>query len=246
MPFLGYCRYAFRMVRRAPLQFLVILLTLAVGIGANSAMFSIVDSVLLRPLPYPDPDRVVTITLRDNEGVGNVPISYPDYEDWTRQAHNFASITATRAVNFNLLLGDVPERVRGTRVTSNIMTTLGVEPELGRGFRSEEAIAGNEFVAMISHEFWKSHFSGSRDVIGKTILLGRVPYVLVGVLPPLAMPQALQGANVPEILVPYVPSEPERNRGLLFLRIFGRVKPGVDVSAALAEMQVINAAKNSG
>ena len=217
MNLVSHSRYALRMVRSAPLQFLVILITLAVGIGANSAMFSIIDAVLLRPLPYPEPDKVVTMTLLSSEGIPNNPISYPDYEDWTRQAKNFTSITATRTTNFSMLQGDIPERVRGMRATPNLLTTLGLTPELGRGFRSEEGILGNEFVVMLTHEFWQSHFGGSKDVIGKSILLGRVPYVVVGVLPPMALPQASQGGNVPDIVVAFAPTQAEKNRGLLFL-----------------------------
>src|SRR4051794_31976495 len=119
MNLLSYGRYALRIIRSAPLQFLVILVTLAVGIGANAGMFSIIDAVLLRPLPYPEPDKVVTITLLSSEGIPNNPISYPDYDDWTHQAKDFTSLTATRAVNFSLLTGDVPERVRGMRASPN-------------------------------------------------------------------------------------------------------------------------------
>jgi putative ABC transport system permease protein len=241
MSLLSHARYALRMVRNAPVQFLVIIITLAVGIGANSAMFSIVDAVLLRPLPYPDPEQVVTVTLRDAEGIPNIPVSYPDYEDWTRQSKNFSSITATRAVNFSLLQGDTPERVRGLRVSPNLMETLGLNPELGRSFRPEEAISGNEYVAMITHELWQSHFADSNDVVGKSILLGRVPYVVIGVLPPMALPHAAQGPNSPQIVVPFAAQANEKNRGLLFLRVIGRIKTGVPMQSALAEMQVVNA-----
>lgn len=234
--------YAFRMVRKSPLQYLVIIVTLAVGIGANSAMFSIIDGVLLRPLPYPEPDKVVTMTLLSPDGVSGNPISYPDYQDWTREAKNFASITATRNLNFSLLRGDIPERIRGMRATPNLLSTLRLEPELGRGFRPEEGVPGNEFVAMLTHEFWMSHFGGSKDVIGKPVLLGRVPYVVVGVLPPMALPQAAQGGNIPQIVVAFAPTASEQSRGLLCLRVIGRVKNNSTVSDALSEMQVINRA----
>ena len=242
MTLLKYARQGLRQARNAPVQFLVILATLAVGIGANSAMFSIVDAVLLRPLPYPDDQRVVTMTLRDNEGVPNNPISFPDYEDWTRQSKTFASITATRAVNFSLLQGDSPERVRGLRVSPNLLETLGLSPELGRTFRPEEAVPGNEYVAMLTDEIWRSRFAGSRDVIGQSILLGRSPYVVIGVLPPMALPHAAVSPNSPQIVVPFAAQPNEKNRGLLFLRVIGRVKSDVSVPAALAEMQLVNAA----
>src|SRR3954451_16326267 len=116
MNLLSYGRYALRMVRSAPLQFLVILVTLAVGIGANSAMFSIIDAVLLRPLPYPEPDKVVTMTLLSSEGIAGNPISYPDYDDWTRETKNFASITAPRGLNFSHLQVDPPEGKQLMRV----------------------------------------------------------------------------------------------------------------------------------
>src|SRR3954469_10609726 len=147
MSILKYARQSLRMVRNAPIQFVVVIVTLAVGIGANSAMFSIIDAVLLQPLPYAESDHVVTLAMRSSEGISNNPISFPDYEDWTRQAHSFSSITATRGVNLSLLQGDTPERVRGLRVTPNLMATLGLAPELGRDFRTEEGVPGNEFVA---------------------------------------------------------------------------------------------------
>ena len=203
MSLLLNARQVLRMARYAPVQFAVILLTLAVGIGANSAMFSIIDAVLLKPLLYPEPDQVVTLTLLGNDGVPNNPISFPDYDDWTRQAQSFASITATRAINFSFLQGDAPERVRGMRATPNLLTTLGVRPEIGRGFQPDEGIPGNGSVAMLSYEFWQSHFRGTTDVLGKPILLGRVPYTVVGVLPPLALPQAAVGTQVPQIIVPF-------------------------------------------
>jgi predicted permease len=242
MTLLKYARQGLRMAHNAPVQFLVILVTLAVGIGANSAMFSIVDAVLLRPLPYPDPEQVVTLTLRSNEGIPNNPVSAPDLEDWRKQTHTFSSITGTRGVNFSLLHGDTPERVRGLRVTPNILETLGVTPSLGRGFRPEEGVRGNEFVAIITHELWQSHFNGSPDVVGKPILLGRVPYTVVGVLPPMALPHAVQGPNSPQIVVPFAPLPNEFNRGLLFIRAFGRIRNGITIQAASAEMQVINRA----
>jgi predicted permease len=242
MSLLLNARQVLRMARYAPVQFAVILLTLAVGIGANSAMFSIIDAVLLKPLLYPEPDQVVTLTLLGNDGVPNNPISFPDYDDWTRQAHSFASITATRAINFSFLQGDAPERVRGMRATPNLLTTLGVRPEIGRGFQPDEGIPGNGSVAMLSYEFWQSHFRGTTDVLGKPILLGRVPYTVVGVLPPLALPQAAVGTQVPQIIVPFSPLPNEQTRGLLFLRVFARVKSGITPSSALAEMQVVNRA----
>lgn len=238
----NHARYALRMVRKAPVQFLVIIITLAVGIGANSAMFSIVDAVLLRPLPYPDPEQVVTLTLRSNEGIPNNPVSFPDYQDWTRQVRNFSSITATRSVNFSMLQGDTPERVRALRATPELLTTLGISAELGRGFRQEEGIRGNEYVAMLTHEFWQSRFGSSPKVVGQTLLLGRVPYSIVGVLPPMALPHAAQGLNVPQLVVPFAAQPNEENRGILFLRVFGRIKNGVSRDAALAEMQVVNTA----
>src|SRR5438270_7648872 len=135
--------YTVRMVRNTPMQYLVILITLAVGIGANSAIFSIIDAVLLRPLPYPEPDKVVSMTLLSPEGVSGNPISYPDYQDWLRDAKNFSSITATRNNFFSLLQGDIPERIRGMRATPNLLQTLGIEPEVGRGFGEQEGVPGN-------------------------------------------------------------------------------------------------------
>ena len=164
------------------------------------------------------------MTLLSSEGIAGNPISYPDYDDWTHQTKNFTSITATRNLNFSLLQGDIPERVRGMRATPNLLTTLGIEPEVGRGFRPEEGVNGNEFVAMLTHEFWTSHFNGSKDVVGKPILLGRVPYVVVGILPPMALPQAAQGGNVPQVVVAFAPAQAKRTRGLLCLRVIGRVR----------------------
>ena len=175
-------RYGLRLLTKSPGFAAVTVLTLALGIGANTALFSVVNGVLLNPLPYPDPDRVVTVAsvFAGSEG----SISYPDFLDWVRDNHSFFSLAAYKSwASFNLIGQAKPERLSAVEVSSNFFATLGVNPILGRNFTPSEDQQGGSPAVILSGGFWKSKFASSPDILGKTLNLDGADYTVVGVLP---------------------------------------------------------------
>ncbi len=176
-------KYAFRTIRRSPGFALAVVLTLALGIGANSAIFSVVHSVLLRPLPFAEPDRLVRIYGRYPE-FGRTDTSLPDFQDWRAQSHAFEQMAARYNAGFVLTGEGEPERVTADRVTANFLSTLGVHPLLGRGFLPvEEQVGGDDRVVILDYGYWQRRFAGDRGIIGRQIQLSGRPYTVVGVTP---------------------------------------------------------------
>ena len=152
-------RYALRQLRKSPGFTLVAVLTLALGIGANTAIFSVVEGVLLRPLPYRDSDQLARVWSTSNRSSRDVS-SYPDFKDWADQNHSFQQMAAYRGQSFNLSGGDHPERIRGLMITSKFFELLDVKPILGRAFTSDEHELGRNHVVLLSSALWQSHFAG--------------------------------------------------------------------------------------
>ena len=176
-------RYAIRVLRKSPGFAAITILTLALGIGANTALFSIVNGVLLNPLPYPHPDKVVTVASKIGDG-DEGSISYPDLIDWIHDNHTFSSLAGYKSFqSFNWVRSSEAEPVSATEVSYNFFTTLGVAPALGRGLLPADDHPGTAPVVMLSAPFWKSKFASSHDVIGKTMNLDGTDYTIVGVLP---------------------------------------------------------------
>ncbi|HEV8375496.1 MAG TPA: ABC transporter permease, partial [Candidatus Polarisedimenticolia bacterium] len=157
-------RYGLRMIRRNPGFSLVAVLTLALGIGANTAIFSVVNGILLRPLPYADPDRLSIVTIDRREAGPRFTLSEADFLLLHDRMQGFESMAALRTERLNLTGGVEPERVAGMWVTADFFKTLGVPPALGRGFASQEDRPGAARVAVISHALWQSHLSGDPRV----------------------------------------------------------------------------------
>src|SRR5882724_1634484 len=182
-------RYAARSLRKQPGFTLIAVLTLAVGIGANTAIYSVVDATLLRSLPFNEPDRLMKVSLTAPSMYGQPAIddlvwSYPKYETFRQLQHVFEDTALYRANTFNLSGTDEPEQVRTELVGASYFPILGVKPLVGRNFLPEEdATPGTHFVAIISHGLWQRRFGGERTAIGKTIKLDLKPYTIVGVLP---------------------------------------------------------------
>ncbi len=227
-------RYGCRMLRRQPLFSAIAILTLALGIGANSAIFSVVNAVLLRPLPFKEPDRLIKLWETFLPG-GQGTVSVPNLKDWREQNDVFTEIAAYQFGNFNLQGSDNPERVQGATVSANMFTVLGVEPQLGRGFLPEEDQPGHR-VVVLSNQLWKRNFSSDPQILGKDIALGGEGFTVVGVMP--------AGFQFPrrttELWVPLV-TTPVQNqaRGSHFLFALGRLKPGVSEAQAEEQMRVI-------
>jgi len=181
--FLQDLRYGMRMVVKRPGFTLIAALTLALGIGANTAIFSAVNAVLLKPLPFPESEQLVDLseTFKPN-GFGSV--SVPTLEDWKAQNTVFAGISAYWFTSFNLQTGDTPQRIPGLNVGANYFDVLGVKPTLGRTFLQGEDVAGNERVVVLSDELWRRNFASNPNVINQTIPLNGQQYTIVGVMPP--------------------------------------------------------------
>ena len=180
--FIQDVRYALRTLAKSPGFTAVALLTLALGIGANTAIFSVVYGVMLAPLPYQDSGRLMVLN-ETTPKVGSVSISYPNFLDWRAQSHSFSEMAVVAQTSWNMAGGSQPENVNGEAVSPNYLSTLGVRPMLGRDFDVSEEKAGANHVALLHYPMWQSHFAGDPNVIGKTIALDGQSFTVIGVLP---------------------------------------------------------------
>jgi predicted permease len=176
------CRYGIRQLCNNPGFAAVGILTLALGIGANTALFSVVNGVLLNPLPYPHPEELVSIAQK-LPPFEQFAISYPDFLDWTRMNHTFQALAAYRQNNFNLTGSGEAQRLKGTQVSAGFFPLLGVNPLIGRNFLPEEDRRGATHVVMLSASLWKSKFGASPEILGKTLTLDGEGYTVIGVVP---------------------------------------------------------------
>ena len=175
-------RYAARSLRRSPGFTIVAVLTLALGIGANAAIFSVVNGVLLRPLAYANPDQLVMV-WGHNENIGNETASLPDFKDWRERNTVFESMAAVANTRFDVTGDGEPERVDAALTTANFFHVLGVTPALGRAFNAEEEASGRDRVVVLSHGFWERRFGARADAVGRSITLSGIPYTVIGVAP---------------------------------------------------------------
>ncbi len=233
-------RFGLRMLRKAPAFTAVALLTLALGIGANTAIFSVVYGVLLRPLPYQDAARLMVLN-ETTPKVGSVSVSYPDFLDWRAQSRSFSRMAAVGAVTFNLAGVSQPENISGEAVSPDFLPMLGVQPILGRNFDASEEKAGTAPVVLLSYQLWQSHLGGDRSAIGRTINLDGRSFTIVGVLPP-----EFRSTDKTDILVPIgvwatinTDSHERGDRGDMVA--IGRLAPRVSLEQARAEMDGIAA-----
>jgi putative ABC transport system permease protein len=237
-------RYGFRMLVKNPIFTLVAVVTLALGIGANTAIFSVVDAVLLRPLPYPEADRLVFLwSTMNSQGVGTSGSALPDYYAWRDQSQVFDGLAGFYNGSFNLSSSDsTPELVQGAYVTPNLFPVLKVSPVLGRSFTSEEDQFGKHRVVLLSYALWQRRFAGQRDIVGQNIRLGGESFSVAGV-----MPQGMPFFdNLPEVElwtpISFAPNDNMATRNNHFVNLVGRLKPGVSVAQAQSEVSAI--AKN--
>jgi hypothetical protein len=175
-------RYGLRMLAKSSGFTAVAVLTLALGIGANTAVFSVLNAVLLRPLPYAQPDRLVSVQSLDMRTHTPDNLSYPDFFDFRSRNHVFEHVVTYRDDQFTLTGFGEPMHADGETVTWDLFPLLGVQPTLGRGFLSSEEAAGSH-VVVLSHELWERQFGGDRSIVGRTTTLDRQPYTVVGVAP---------------------------------------------------------------
>jgi predicted permease len=230
-------RYGLRMLARNPAFTLIAVIALALGIGANTAIFSVVNTILLRPLPYHEADRLMMV-WEDNSRMG-FPKDTPaaaNFLDWRDQNHVFEGMAAISEISFNLTGTGDPERIDGRRVSAGLFSLLGVAPQLGRGFMAEEDKPGGNHVVIISHGLWQRRLGSDPGIIGKPINLNGESYTVVGVMP--ANFQLLD--RTVQMWVPIAFDAKEAgDRGNHFLEVLARLKPGVTLDQAQAEMTTI-------
>jgi predicted permease len=227
-------RYALRSLRRQPGFTGVAVLTLALGIGATSAIFSLVDSYLLRPLPYPHADRLVTVS-DDQPSYGEAPASFEEFRDWKTEARTLEAVTAWFGINVNYAGGELPERLGMMLVAEGHFELLGVAPLAGRLFALEEEQDGGPPAVIVSEGFWNTRLGGRPGAIGDVLRLSDKVYTLVGVVPD--APEA--GLGVAMVYAPLVPNAPWRDRGTHYLQVLGRLREGQTLESARGELRAL-------
>jgi putative ABC transport system permease protein len=232
-------RCGLRMLRKNAGFAMIAVLTLALGIGANTAIFSVIHAVLLRPLPYDHPDRI-TLVRESNPGKGfeQFSVSPPNYMDWKNGVGVFEQMASMSRSQFSYTGGAEPERLVGARVAASFFSVLGAQPELGRTFLPEDDVVGKASVVVLSHGLWTEHFGSDPQVIGKSLTLDGESYRVIGVM--------RNGFQFPRGVQLWLPSEFDerslspRARGAHYLTVIARLKPGASIDQAQAEMVSIS------
>ena len=236
-------RYALRTLTKSPGFAAIAIVTLALGIGANTAIFSVVYAALLRPLPYFQANRLITLSEIRQAKDTYWDASYPDYQDWMKQSKTFQAMAAVSGDGFVFRGGGEPQLLQGAQVTTNFFSTLGVQPILGHDFPANEDIASlHAKVALLSYSFWRKQFGGDPNVVGRSIQLDDASVTVIGVLP-----RSFEFAPTGPTQV-WVPlhlggdfKDLAQRRSLRWLRVIGRLAPGVTWAQARAEMNAIDA-----
>jgi predicted permease len=244
--FLADLKYGARMLRKNPGFTAVAVLTLALGIGANTAIFSLVNALLFRPLPFRDPQRLVWIANQTPGGTGlsGETTQVHNYSDWCAQNKSFESLGAYFAffdyISHTLTSDGEPVRLQVAAISQNLLATLGVTPRLGRGFDDEECRWNGRKAVLLTDAFWKRRFQGRADIVGHAITLNGAPTYIVGILPPTFDFSSIFTPGSPVDLVEPFPICDETDHWGNTLTVIGRLKPGVSVQAAQAEFNLLN------
>src|SRR5215216_3299987 len=226
-------RFGVRVLAKKPGFAALAVLALALGIGANSAIFSVVNAVLLRPLPFEGPDRLVWV-WDTQPALETAPISLPDFLDWREQNQSFEYMSAFQAGRMFFDRGDEPEDVEVALVTPDMFPLLKVSPALGRVFTEDETQPGRFRVALLSDRLWQRRFNSDPNVVGQTVQLSGFPYTIIGV-----MPAGFTYPRETELWRPLPLNKSETDRGPHYLRVIARLKPGVSIQQAQAEMSAL-------
>jgi len=237
-------RYALRNLGKRPVFSLIVVFTLALGIGANTAIFSVVDAVLLAPLPYGDPDKLVVLWAKnDKQNLTQQPVSYPNIVDLKQANDVFEHLSVVRGESFNLTDRGEPERVTGVRVSTNILALLGVTPALGRNFLPEEEQPAKAAVVLVSHGLWQRRYAGDPGLIGEAMIIDGKSYTVIGILPPWLKQPGMTLVNLsgPDVWIPVVPAAGEQNRNFANMRMVARLKPRVTLAEAQTDVDTLGA-----
>ncbi len=237
------CDYAFRMMRKNLGFTVVAVLTLALGIGANTAIFSVVHSVLLRPLPYPQGQQLIFIRQQEKKlGIEDWGFSVKEIEDYRAQNRSLAGLVEYHAMSFTLFGHGDPERVRTGVVSANYFDLFGVQPLLGRTFLPDDEKLGAPPVLLLSYEYWKNNFGSDPGIVGKTFEMNDKVHTVVGVLPPVPQYPNENDAYMATSACPYRSNKMHlEDRDMRMMEVFGRLKPGVTVAQANADISTIAA-----
>ena len=228
-------RYGWRMLGKSPAFTIVAVITLAIGIGANTAIVSVIDAALLHALPYRDPDRLVHLwETRPEREFTQMEASYPNLAEWRASNHVFSDLAGYSGMNFSLTGRGTPQRLFAARVTANFFDVLGVSPVLGRTFRPDEDAPGAGRIAILTYSLWQGQFGGDAGILGQALTLNGEPYTIVGILPPEF--QFAKRGNA-QLWVPLNPTAGEVTRRTRhWENVIGRLRPGVSVEQAQREM----------
>ena len=226
-------RYALRMMGKHRLFTCVAVLALGLGIGANTAIFSVINAVVLRPLPYHNPEQLVTVLHE-----GAKPVAPANYFDLAQQNQSFESVAAAQWWEPNLTGRDEPEHLRGLQLTARMFQVLGVSPAIGRTFNPDEDQPGRERVVVLSNRLWQRRFAGDANVVGRQVTLDGEGYTVIGVMPPEFQFAPFWATNA-ELWAPLNLAPRANDRGGQSLRVFARLKPSVTRAVAQAEVATI-------
>lgn len=233
MTLLQDARYALRMLIRTPGFTAVCVICLGLGIGVNSTMFSVVDTVAIRPLPFADPDRLVQLhTTNTANGIDRGSASYLEWQDWRVRTHSFSSMAAFTGLGLAISDGVEPERFIGALVSWDLFPTLGIQPILGRQLRPEEDRPGAPPVVLLSHGLWQRRYAADPAVIGRSITVNGKVHTVVGVMPP-----RFQFPDLAQLWLPLVPTEQTSARADRRLQVIARLKPGLGLAAARQDLK---------
>jgi hypothetical protein len=235
-------RYAVRQLLKSPGFTFVAVLGLALGIGANVALFSVVNSVFLRPLPYREPDRLVRLSsTNEAQNFIRTGFSYPRYLEVQQRQQVFGDLALSVGNAFTLTGGGDPEQLFGLQASATLLPTWGLEPVLGRNFSASEDRPGGEPVVLVSHSFWQQRFNRDPSILGQALTLNGAPYTIIGVLPE---PASAFPLNQVHVWVPRPAEVPflvpaQLNNGGFFFQAIARLRPGVSLPEAREAMNVI-------
>ena len=229
-------RFAVRALMRSRTFTITSLTTLALGISVNTAIFSVIDSVLLQQPPFNQPDRIVTVDGENNQkGLTTSSVAYPDVVDWRAGSRAFSEIAVIRATTFNMASTGEPERATGARVSTNFFRVFGVQPQLGRVFLDEEELPGREQVVVLTDGFWRRKFGASPTIVGRQLALNGRQYTVIGV-----MPKTFAYPPSAELWSPFVADAQAQQRGNRYLRGVGRLADGASQERGVAELNAIS------
>src|SRR5450755_1204315 len=241
-------RFALRPFKKSPGFALTTILTIALGIGGTTAIFSLVNTVLLRPLPFPDPDRIMSVESRNDRNPGirgsaGAPLSYPDFFDWRSQNKSFSALASFHDNDFTMTGIGEPKHLTGHVVAADFFRILGVSPALGRGFNRDDEKPGVH-VVVLSHTLWESAFGSASDIVGRSVILDNKSYTVVGLMPrgfqfPIQNPAPMLWTSLGDDGYDPAGQPMTAERGAHFLAVIGRLNPGVTSDQAQADLEVI-------